>query len=214
RPRPRAPRPRLPRRRGSPGGRAPGPDGHGQGPRCGFPHTAGLAHVARSHRVRPRDPCRRPRTLREAPIGPAGPDPAPRRRALTPRRGDGRGRAARPLRRGDGRRDRDGPGQSALARGRPAAREVRIGGGEARRSDPRIGATRVTWGGSAPASSAPTVPRAGPPPFGRTDFQEERMPSIERPLSGPVLTFRLEEERAHVTDPAILGRSGRNARTL
>jgi len=58
------------------------------------------------------------------------------------------------------------------------------------------------------------VPRAGPPPFGRTDFQEERMPSIERPLSGPVLTFRLEEERAHVTDPAILGRSGRNARTL
>lgn len=40
------------------------------------------------------------------------------------------------------------------------------------------------------------------------------MPSIERPLSGDVLVFDLDEERSVVRDAAILERSGRNARTL
>jgi len=40
------------------------------------------------------------------------------------------------------------------------------------------------------------------------------MPSIDRPLSGDVLAFDLATEREHVTDPAILDRSKRNARTL
>lgn len=40
------------------------------------------------------------------------------------------------------------------------------------------------------------------------------MSSIDRPLSGGVLRFHLEEERAHVNDPGLLERHGRNARTL
>lgn len=40
------------------------------------------------------------------------------------------------------------------------------------------------------------------------------MPSIDRPLSGDVLTFDLGEERARSADPATLDRSGRTARTL
>jgi quercetin dioxygenase-like cupin family protein len=40
------------------------------------------------------------------------------------------------------------------------------------------------------------------------------MSSIDRPLSGDVLRFRLGEERARVNDPAVLERNGRNARTL
>lgn len=40
------------------------------------------------------------------------------------------------------------------------------------------------------------------------------MSSIERPLSGDVLVFDLAEERERASDPAIVGRSGRNARTL
>jgi len=40
------------------------------------------------------------------------------------------------------------------------------------------------------------------------------MPSIERPLSGDVLVFALDTERQQAADEAILGRSGRNARTL
>ncbi len=40
------------------------------------------------------------------------------------------------------------------------------------------------------------------------------MPSIERPLSGDVLVFSLDEEREHAADSAALDRSGRNARTL
>ena len=40
------------------------------------------------------------------------------------------------------------------------------------------------------------------------------MPSIDRPLSGDVLAFDLATEREHVSDPAILERSKRNARTL
>lgn len=40
------------------------------------------------------------------------------------------------------------------------------------------------------------------------------MSSIDRPLSGPVLRFRLSEERERTDDPALLGRHGRNARTL
>jgi quercetin dioxygenase-like cupin family protein len=40
------------------------------------------------------------------------------------------------------------------------------------------------------------------------------MPSIRRPLAGDVLLFDLDEERRHSADPAILQRSGRNARTL
>ena len=40
------------------------------------------------------------------------------------------------------------------------------------------------------------------------------MPSIERPLSGDVLVFRLHEERAHAADPAAVRRGGPSARTL
>lgn len=40
------------------------------------------------------------------------------------------------------------------------------------------------------------------------------MPAIQRPLSGDVLVFDLEEERQRAEDPALLERSGRNARTL
>lgn len=40
------------------------------------------------------------------------------------------------------------------------------------------------------------------------------MSSIERPLSGDVLVLDLEAERERAADPAILERSGRNARTL
>jgi quercetin dioxygenase-like cupin family protein len=40
------------------------------------------------------------------------------------------------------------------------------------------------------------------------------MPSIHRPLSGDILVFDLDEERERAADPAILERSGRNARTL
>lgn len=40
------------------------------------------------------------------------------------------------------------------------------------------------------------------------------MSSLDRPLSGDVLRFRLGEERARVNDPALLERHGRNARTL
>lgn len=40
------------------------------------------------------------------------------------------------------------------------------------------------------------------------------MPSIDRPLSGDALLFDLEEERAKASEPSILERSGRNARTL
>ena len=40
------------------------------------------------------------------------------------------------------------------------------------------------------------------------------MPSIDRPLSGDILVFDLDEERERAADPATLERSGRNARTL
>lgn len=40
------------------------------------------------------------------------------------------------------------------------------------------------------------------------------MSPVTRPMSGDVLRFRLEEERAHVNDVALLERHGRNARTL
>lgn len=40
------------------------------------------------------------------------------------------------------------------------------------------------------------------------------MPSIERPLSGDVLVFDLEEEREKAVDPDLVEPSGRNARTL
>ncbi len=40
------------------------------------------------------------------------------------------------------------------------------------------------------------------------------MPSIQRPLSGDILVFGLEEERERATDPELIRRSGRNARTL
>lgn len=40
------------------------------------------------------------------------------------------------------------------------------------------------------------------------------MPSIQRPLSGDVLVFDVEEERERAADPSLLARSGRNARTL
>jgi len=45
--------------------------------------------------------------------------------------------------------------------------------------------------------------------YGRTE-----VPSIERPLSGDVLVFDLEQERERAADPSVLERSGRNARTL
>lgn len=40
------------------------------------------------------------------------------------------------------------------------------------------------------------------------------MSSIDRPLSGDVLRFDLTAERERVNDPMLLGRHGRNARTL
>jgi quercetin dioxygenase-like cupin family protein len=40
------------------------------------------------------------------------------------------------------------------------------------------------------------------------------MSSIDRPLSGDVLRFHLEEERTRVNDPLLLERHGRTARTL
>jgi len=40
------------------------------------------------------------------------------------------------------------------------------------------------------------------------------MSSIDRPLSGDVLSFQLGEERTRVNDSALLQRHGRNARTL
>ena len=40
------------------------------------------------------------------------------------------------------------------------------------------------------------------------------MSSIDRPLSGDLLRFDLEEERARVFDATLLERHGRNARTL
>ena len=40
------------------------------------------------------------------------------------------------------------------------------------------------------------------------------MSSIDRPLSGDVLRFDLEEERGRVNDPPLLQRHGRNARTI
>jgi quercetin dioxygenase-like cupin family protein len=40
------------------------------------------------------------------------------------------------------------------------------------------------------------------------------MPSIQRPLSGDVLVFDVEEERDRAADPSLVDRSGRNARTL
>lgn len=40
------------------------------------------------------------------------------------------------------------------------------------------------------------------------------MPSIQRPLSGDILVFDLDEEREHAADPELIERSGRNARTL
>jgi quercetin dioxygenase-like cupin family protein len=40
------------------------------------------------------------------------------------------------------------------------------------------------------------------------------MPSIDRPLSGDVLVFNLEAEQQQCSNPTLLERSGRNARTL
>jgi quercetin dioxygenase-like cupin family protein len=40
------------------------------------------------------------------------------------------------------------------------------------------------------------------------------MPSIDRPLSGDVLLFKLKAEQQQCSDPNLLERSGRNARTL
>lgn len=40
------------------------------------------------------------------------------------------------------------------------------------------------------------------------------MSSLDREMSGDVLVFRLDAERAAVSDQGILERSGRNARTL
>jgi quercetin dioxygenase-like cupin family protein len=40
------------------------------------------------------------------------------------------------------------------------------------------------------------------------------MPSIERPLSGEVLVFQLDEERECAADAAMLLKHGRSARTL
>jgi quercetin dioxygenase-like cupin family protein len=38
--------------------------------------------------------------------------------------------------------------------------------------------------------------------------------SIDRPLTGDVLRFRLDEEQGHTNNPELLARHGRNARTL
>ena len=40
------------------------------------------------------------------------------------------------------------------------------------------------------------------------------MPSIQRPLSGDVLVFRLDQERVRTADPDTLEKHGRSARTL
>ena len=40
------------------------------------------------------------------------------------------------------------------------------------------------------------------------------MPSIQRPLSGDVMVFRLEQERERTADPETLQKHGRCARTL
>jgi quercetin dioxygenase-like cupin family protein len=40
------------------------------------------------------------------------------------------------------------------------------------------------------------------------------MPSIQRPLSGDVLIFRLDDERERTADPETLQNHGRSARTL
>ncbi len=40
------------------------------------------------------------------------------------------------------------------------------------------------------------------------------MPSIQRPLSGDILVFDVDEERERAADPELVERSGRNARTL
>jgi quercetin dioxygenase-like cupin family protein len=40
------------------------------------------------------------------------------------------------------------------------------------------------------------------------------MPSIQRPLSGGVMVFQLNEERERTGDPATLEKHGRSARTL
>lgn len=40
------------------------------------------------------------------------------------------------------------------------------------------------------------------------------MSSIDRPLAGGILKFRLEDERRRLDDPALLERHGRNGRTL
>lgn len=40
------------------------------------------------------------------------------------------------------------------------------------------------------------------------------MPSIQRPLSGDILVFDIDEERERAADPELIDRSGRNARTL
>jgi quercetin dioxygenase-like cupin family protein len=40
------------------------------------------------------------------------------------------------------------------------------------------------------------------------------MPSIQRPLSGDILVFEIDEERERAADADLISRSGRNARTL
>ncbi|HEX2166695.1 MAG TPA: cupin domain-containing protein [Longimicrobiales bacterium] len=40
------------------------------------------------------------------------------------------------------------------------------------------------------------------------------MPSIQRPLSGDVMVFRLDEERERTADPQAVEKHGRSARTL
>lgn len=40
------------------------------------------------------------------------------------------------------------------------------------------------------------------------------MSSLDRPMSGPVLVFDLDQERAVADDPELLSRNGRNARAL
>lgn len=40
------------------------------------------------------------------------------------------------------------------------------------------------------------------------------MPSIQRPLSGDILIFDIDEERERAGDPEVIDRSGRAARTL
>lgn len=40
------------------------------------------------------------------------------------------------------------------------------------------------------------------------------MPSIQRPLSGDVMVFRLDDERERAADPSTVQKHGRSARTL